>query len=101
MDNERKKYIDSLWKDTPCGKYIIAAAKGQTKEAERIREEIFKEYPFFVSEAERLLAEKIKKELKPGEFAKYLAVLEKEDKELLHYMYVNSTLYDELLLANE
>lgn len=99
MDNKRKKYIDTLWRNTPCGKFIIAAAKGQNEEAERIQEEIFREYPFFVCEAEKLLAEEMKKELKQGEFIEYLMLLEKEDKELLHYLYAHSTLYDELLLA--
>lgn len=97
MDSKRKKYIDTLWRDTLCGKFIIAAAKGQNEEAERIQKEIFKEYPFFVSEAEKLLAVEIKKELKQGEFIEYLKILEKEDTELLHYLYAHSTLYDELL----
>lgn len=98
MDTKRKKYIDTLWRDKPCGKFIIAAAKGQNEEAERIREEIFKEYPFFVSEAEKLLAKEMTQELKQGEFIEYLKVLEKEEPELLRYLYANSTLYDELLL---
>lgn len=99
MDIKRKEYIDSLWRETLCGKYIIAAAKGKSEEAEQIRQEIFKEYPFFVDEAERLLAAEIKKEIKHGEFIEYLKVLENEEKDILQYMYSNSTLYDELLLA--
>lgn len=97
MDSERKKYIDSLWRNTLCGKYLIAASKGQNEEAERIQKEIFKEYPYFVSEAEKLLAEEMKKKLKRGEFEEYLLLLEKEDEKLLHYLYAHSTLYDELL----
>lgn len=97
MDIKRKKHIDSLWRDTLCGKFIIAAAKGQNEEAKRIQKEIFEEYPFFVHEAESLLAAEMKKELKQGEFVEYLKLLEKEDEELLHYLYAHSTLYDELL----
>ena len=100
MDNKRKKYIDALWRNTLCGKFIIAAAKGNDAEAEQIRKEIFKEYPFFVSEAEKLLADEMKKELQQGEFIEYLKILEKEEPDILHYLYTNSTLYDELLLTN-
>lgn len=98
MDKNRKEYIDSLWMNTPYGRFVLAAAKGKNEEAKRIQDEIFKEYPFFVSTAGDILAEELKKELKPGEFEEYLKNLDKENYALAEYMINHCGMTDKLIL---
>ena len=94
MNKERKQYIDSLWMDTPSGRFVIAAANGRNDEAKRIREEIFQSYPFFVSNAIDLINEELKKELNPGEIDEYLKALDREDEKLIDYIINHSSLFE-------
>ena len=97
MDNKRKEYIDSLWMNTQYGRFVLAAAEGKNEEAKRIQNEIFQEYPYFVSTAGEILAEELKKELKPGEFKEYIKKLEKDNYNLLEYMISHCGMFDTLI----
>ena len=86
MDKNRKEYINSLWKGTLYGEWVMAAAKGQKAEAERKAAEIAAAYPFTLDNADALLAEQIAAELKPNEFQEYLEALATEDEDLVYFM---------------
>lgn len=97
MKKERKECIDALWKNTLYGKWVLATAKGRTDEADKIAEEIAKEYPFTLWNAATLIREEIAKELKyPGEFEEYQKALDKEDYNLVDFIISNCSLFDPL-----
>lgn len=97
MEKERKEYIDALWKNTLYGKWVLAAAKGRADEADRIAEEIMKEYPFTLGNAAAVVREEIAKTLEyPGEAEEYLKALDKEDNNLVDFIISNCSMFDNL-----
>lgn len=98
MDKKRKEYIDALWMNTPYGRFVLATAEGKNEEAQKIQEEISEGFPFYLGAAGDILAEELKKELKPGEFEEYLKKLDKENYKLVEYMINHCGMADTLLL---
>lgn len=100
MDKKRKEYIDLLWENTLYGQCVFAGLNNQTNEHEKIAEKITKEYPFSVEEAGKILASNVNQKINRGEFIKYLKYMETEEPDLLQYLYLNTTFYDEMLKIN-
>lgn len=97
MKKDRKEYIDALWRDTLYGKWVLAAANGNTDEANKIATEVMERYPFTLENAATLIREKIKKELNhPGEIEEYLKALDKEDYKLTDFIISKCSIFDNL-----
>lgn len=95
MNKNRKEHLNSLWQDTLCGKWVLAAAKGNEAEAKKIGEQIASAYPFLLANAEKLLVDEIASEFKPGEFSEYLDALNDENPELVAFM-ISQDIFGEL-----
>ncbi len=98
MTKERKKYLDSLWKDTDIGKHMIYWSQQKNpesiKKADEIQKKIFWDYkpPFMsIGDYESVFAKDFAKAFKDyDEWYEYTDILFKESKEMKEAMRVSA-----------
>ncbi len=92
MQEDRKKKIDSLWRNTDYGQWVLSMISGEENEAEKITEKIAGKFPFTLSNCDREISKIIADEINDeAEFDEYLKALDEENPELIEFMISHDT----------
>lgn len=87
MDEKRKQKIDSVWKDTDVGRWIILSADGKAKEADKMFNKVAEQRPWCFEQSEKELCLSLSRELESvEEFDDYLKALDDESTALVGFI---------------